>query len=247
MEAFMYGPPAYVWAMIIAGLTAIGAMACITLYGGAMRAGLGRGRAALLAGAMAGPARRLVHRYRGDRGSGLVPHAAVVPGRGGRVPGHAAGTPGKGDEGWLTSTACMAACSRPTRLATPRPWLRWRGRCMASWPRRPQIWARCGPGSGFMRPRRTPAAGGRPHGQPGPAPARRLRSRTARHTGDVIGDGEADRGGTGAGGHRGTTSTMCPAVRERPGHRCLPAAGIGRIPAVSSGTPSAAVSCEPRF
>src|SRR5262245_37982772 len=53
MEAFMYGPSAYVWAMIIAGLTAIGATACITLYGGAMRAGLGRGRAALLAGAMA--------------------------------------------------------------------------------------------------------------------------------------------------------------------------------------------------
>ena len=49
----MYDPPAYVWAMIIAGLTAIGATACITLYGGAMRAGLGRGRAALLAGAMA--------------------------------------------------------------------------------------------------------------------------------------------------------------------------------------------------
>src|SRR5215472_6099825 len=90
MEAFMYGPPTYVWAMITAGLTAIGATACITLYGGAMRAGLCRGRAALLAEAMAVPARRLVHRYRGDRGSGLVPHAAVVPGRGGRVPGHAA-------------------------------------------------------------------------------------------------------------------------------------------------------------
>jgi hypothetical protein len=53
MEAFMYGPPTCVWAMIIAGLTAIGATACITLYGGAMRAGLGRGRAALLAEAMA--------------------------------------------------------------------------------------------------------------------------------------------------------------------------------------------------
>ena len=51
----MYGPPAYVWAMIIAGLTAIWATACITLYGGAMRAGLDRGRAALLAGAMAVP------------------------------------------------------------------------------------------------------------------------------------------------------------------------------------------------
>ena len=49
----MYGPPAYVWAMIIAGLTAIWATACITLYGGAMRAGLGGGRAALLAGVMA--------------------------------------------------------------------------------------------------------------------------------------------------------------------------------------------------
>jgi hypothetical protein len=47
----------------------------------------------------------------------------------------------------------------------------WRGRCMASWPRRPPIWARCGPGSGFMRPHRTPAAGGWPHEEPRPAPA----------------------------------------------------------------------------
>jgi hypothetical protein len=27
----------------------------------------------------------------------------------------------KGDERWLTSTPCIAACSRPTTLATPRP------------------------------------------------------------------------------------------------------------------------------
>jgi hypothetical protein len=49
----MYDPPAYVWAMIIAGLTAIGATTCIALYGGAMRAGLGRRRAALPAGTTA--------------------------------------------------------------------------------------------------------------------------------------------------------------------------------------------------
>jgi hypothetical protein len=52
LEAFMYDPPAYVWAMIIAGLTAIGATTCIVLYGGAVRAGLGPRRAALLAGAV---------------------------------------------------------------------------------------------------------------------------------------------------------------------------------------------------
>src|SRR5258706_14294573 len=87
--------------------------------------------------------------------------------------------------------------------------------------------------------------------------------------GDVSADEEADRGGVGAAGHRGTTSTMGPAVAERskPGHRCLPAAEIGRIPAItrertrrgsqalaapgqqlpgSGGTPSAAAGREPR-
>src|SRR5215472_4271711 len=95
MEAFMDDPPAYIWAMVIAGLTAIGATACIMLYGGAMRAGLGPWARRIARRGHGRPARRLVHRYRGDRGSGLVPHAAVVPGRGGRVPGHAAGTPGR--------------------------------------------------------------------------------------------------------------------------------------------------------
>jgi hypothetical protein len=49
----MYDPPAYVWALTIAGPTAIAATTCIALYGGAMRAGLGRRRAALLGGAAA--------------------------------------------------------------------------------------------------------------------------------------------------------------------------------------------------
>ena len=49
----MYDPPAYVWAITIAGPTAIAALTCIVLYGGAERAGLGRRRAALLAGAAA--------------------------------------------------------------------------------------------------------------------------------------------------------------------------------------------------
>ena len=49
----MYNPPAYVWAITIAGPTAIAALACVVLYGGADRAGLGRRRAALLAGAAA--------------------------------------------------------------------------------------------------------------------------------------------------------------------------------------------------
>ena len=49
----MYDPPAYLWAITIAGPVAVAALACIVLYGGAVRAGLGRRRAALLAGAAA--------------------------------------------------------------------------------------------------------------------------------------------------------------------------------------------------
>jgi hypothetical protein len=49
----MYDPPAYLWAIIIAGPTAVAVLTCIVLYGGAARAGLGRRRAALLTGAAA--------------------------------------------------------------------------------------------------------------------------------------------------------------------------------------------------
>ena len=50
----MYDPPACVWALTIGGPAAIAAATCIALYGGgAVRAGLGRRRAALLAGAAA--------------------------------------------------------------------------------------------------------------------------------------------------------------------------------------------------
>jgi hypothetical protein len=49
----MYDPPGYLWAITIAGITAIPAATCVVLYGGAMRAGLGRTRAALLAGGAA--------------------------------------------------------------------------------------------------------------------------------------------------------------------------------------------------
>jgi hypothetical protein len=49
----MYDPPAYVWALTIAGPAAIAATTCIALYGGAVRAGLGRRRGALLGGAAA--------------------------------------------------------------------------------------------------------------------------------------------------------------------------------------------------
>jgi hypothetical protein len=45
----MYDPPDYLWAIIIAGITAIPLAACFVLYDGAMRAGLSRARAALLA------------------------------------------------------------------------------------------------------------------------------------------------------------------------------------------------------
>jgi hypothetical protein len=53
MEDVLYDPPDYVWAITIAGPTAIAAATCIVLYGGTERAGLGRKRAALLAGAAA--------------------------------------------------------------------------------------------------------------------------------------------------------------------------------------------------
>ena len=49
----MYDPPAYLWAITIAGPTAVAALTCAVLYSGAERAGLGRRRAALLAGAAA--------------------------------------------------------------------------------------------------------------------------------------------------------------------------------------------------
>jgi hypothetical protein len=51
MEDVMYDPPAYLWAITIAGPIAVAALTCIVLYGGAQRSGLGRKRSALLAGA----------------------------------------------------------------------------------------------------------------------------------------------------------------------------------------------------
>jgi hypothetical protein len=53
MEDAMYDPPAYLWAITIAGPAAVVALTCIVLYGGAVRAGLGRRHTALLAGAAA--------------------------------------------------------------------------------------------------------------------------------------------------------------------------------------------------
>jgi hypothetical protein len=89
----MYDPPGYLWMITIAGVIAIADMTCVVLFGGAERAGLGRRRAALLAGG-GRHVRRMVHRQRGDRGSRLVPTAAqpgtVDAGRGGRLPGRAA-------------------------------------------------------------------------------------------------------------------------------------------------------------
>ena len=49
----MYDPPDYLWALAIAGVAAMLAAICVVLYGGAMRAGLGRPRGALLAGGAA--------------------------------------------------------------------------------------------------------------------------------------------------------------------------------------------------
>jgi hypothetical protein len=53
MEAVMYDPPGYVWAIILAGAIGVPAVTCAVLYGGAVRAGLGRRRAVLLAGGAA--------------------------------------------------------------------------------------------------------------------------------------------------------------------------------------------------
>ena len=49
----MYDPPGYLWALTIAGIAAIPAATCLVLYRGALRAGLGRTRAALLGGGAA--------------------------------------------------------------------------------------------------------------------------------------------------------------------------------------------------
>src|SRR5258708_22061358 len=49
----MYDPPGYLWAIIIAGIIVIPAATWVVLYGGAVSAGLGRTRAALLAGGAA--------------------------------------------------------------------------------------------------------------------------------------------------------------------------------------------------
>ena len=49
----MYDPPSYLWALTIAGVIAMLAAASTVLYAGAMRADLGRRRAALLAGGAA--------------------------------------------------------------------------------------------------------------------------------------------------------------------------------------------------
>jgi hypothetical protein len=49
----MYDPPGYLWALTIAGIVAIPAATCVALYGGALRAGQSRARAALLGGGAA--------------------------------------------------------------------------------------------------------------------------------------------------------------------------------------------------
>jgi hypothetical protein len=49
MEDVVYDPPGYLWALTIAEVAAITAATCVVLYGGAVRAGLGRRRAGLLA------------------------------------------------------------------------------------------------------------------------------------------------------------------------------------------------------
>jgi hypothetical protein len=52
----MYDPPAYIWAITVAATTAIAAATRVVLYSGAEHAGLGRRRAAPLAGGAANAA-----------------------------------------------------------------------------------------------------------------------------------------------------------------------------------------------
>jgi hypothetical protein len=52
-EAVMYDPPGYLWAITLTGVIAVPAATCVVLYAGAVRAGLSRARAALLAGGAA--------------------------------------------------------------------------------------------------------------------------------------------------------------------------------------------------
>jgi hypothetical protein len=52
-EDSMYDPPGYLWAITLAGVIAVPVTTCVVLYGGAIRAGLGRRRAALLTGGAA--------------------------------------------------------------------------------------------------------------------------------------------------------------------------------------------------
>jgi hypothetical protein len=49
----MYDPPTYLWAITLTGVIAVPATTSVVLYAGAVRAGLGRRRAALLAGGAA--------------------------------------------------------------------------------------------------------------------------------------------------------------------------------------------------
>jgi hypothetical protein len=49
----MYDPPAYIWVITITVVAGISAATCAVLYGGVARAGLGRARAGLIAGAAA--------------------------------------------------------------------------------------------------------------------------------------------------------------------------------------------------
>jgi len=210
----MHDPPAYVWAIIIAGPTAIAATTCIALYRGTKGAGQGQRRAALLAGATAGLLGGWFTASAVIAGHRWYPHAAVVSGPGGRVPGHAASAqPDAGGCGGVADVWPAGHDGRRSgRAAGPVPGL-------------------CG-----RTARQRQAAAG-PASSPGRRPRGGCVAGQRDHTGDVSDDEDADRGGIGAAGHRRTISTTGPAAREpsEPGLGRLPAAGIGRIHAVTRG------------
>jgi hypothetical protein len=98
----VYDPPGYLWAIIIAGPTAVAAATCTVLYGGAMRADLGRTRAALLAGgaAVRAAAVRPAHHLCDRSGKGSANTAAS------HRPAHCRRV--IEEKGWRSTAACEA-------------------------------------------------------------------------------------------------------------------------------------------
>ena len=171
----MYDPPAYLWAITIAGPAAVAALTCIVLYGGAVRAGLGRRRAALLAGAAA-----VVF-------GGWLTASAVIAGHGWyhTLPWFPVAVTGY--LGLLLALRRIPVVARA--LAAPGMVSRLEFRTRPAWPGWPScsIWPsatcrRCSPARGPGRHRRRyRRAAGRAQARAGHRPRRRLVVQRVRH------------------------------------------------------------------